>query len=307
MEKNYYQILGIGNKASIEEINAAYRRLAMKYHPDINKNDTTALLQSINEAYEVLSDPKKRADYDPTFSQYTNQRDSNPYKQQYQSEKTREWKAKWDSFRAERQQYKEKQQSEKKEEKYDYEFPADKYSNRIVHIMSKLSSYSQISEIIAEINPIMQNIREKWDAKDYLKISSTIALKLMNIVIHDLNQMAQNLNNNEKVNYKDLVLAFEILKQIDENLEMDKETARVHSKNKDDMAAFLNNYYKDTANQKASLITLALAIPLFWLVFSEFDMSFSFRMLFYALGVLAILHRIIRFFIWVLSPYEYFE
>lgn len=64
--KDYYQILGVDKKASSEEIKKAYRKLARKFHPDVNPNDKEAekKFQEINEANEVLSDPKKREKYD---------------------------------------------------------------------------------------------------------------------------------------------------------------------------------------------------------------------------------------------------
>jgi len=63
--KDYYQILGVGRNASLEEIKAAYRRLAMKYHPDRGGGkEAEEKFKEINEAYQVLSDPAKRAEYD---------------------------------------------------------------------------------------------------------------------------------------------------------------------------------------------------------------------------------------------------
>ena len=63
---DYYKILGISKSASEDEIKKAYRKLARKYHPDLNPNDKEAgkQFQQINEANEVLSDPKKRKKYD---------------------------------------------------------------------------------------------------------------------------------------------------------------------------------------------------------------------------------------------------
>jgi len=64
--KDYYEILGIDRKASQDEIKKAFRKLARKYHPDLNPGDKTAehKFKELNEAYEVLGDEKKRADYD---------------------------------------------------------------------------------------------------------------------------------------------------------------------------------------------------------------------------------------------------
>jgi molecular chaperone DnaJ len=65
-KKDYYEILGVSRDASDKEIKAAYRRLARKYHPDLNPNDRAAeeKFKEIAEAFAVLSDPEKRARYD---------------------------------------------------------------------------------------------------------------------------------------------------------------------------------------------------------------------------------------------------
>lgn len=63
--KDYYSILGVGKGAGEDEIKSAYRRLAKKYHPDLNKTPEAAeKFKEINEAYSVLGDPKKRSNYD---------------------------------------------------------------------------------------------------------------------------------------------------------------------------------------------------------------------------------------------------
>jgi len=72
--KDYYQILGVGKDASDKDIKSAYRKLARKYHPDVNPGEKSAAAEEkfkdISEAYEVLSDPDKRQKYDTFGSQW---------------------------------------------------------------------------------------------------------------------------------------------------------------------------------------------------------------------------------------------
>lgn len=65
-KQDYYEILGVSKNASNEDLKKAYRKLALKYHPDKNKGNKEAekKFKEINEAYSILSDPKKRSTYD---------------------------------------------------------------------------------------------------------------------------------------------------------------------------------------------------------------------------------------------------
>lgn len=65
-KRDYYEVLGVSKNASESEIKKAYRRLAMKYHPDRNQGDSQAEahFKEVKEAYEILSDERKRAAYD---------------------------------------------------------------------------------------------------------------------------------------------------------------------------------------------------------------------------------------------------
>jgi DnaJ-class molecular chaperone len=73
--KDYYRILGVARNADDKAIKSAYRKLARKYHPDVNKGKDDRF-KEINEAYEVLSDPEKRRRYDtlgPDWQRYAQQ------------------------------------------------------------------------------------------------------------------------------------------------------------------------------------------------------------------------------------------
>jgi DnaJ-class molecular chaperone len=70
-QSNYYQILGVNQDASADEIKKAFRRLAMQYHPDRNPGNVREAgekFKEINEAYEILSDEQKRWQYDKLTS-----------------------------------------------------------------------------------------------------------------------------------------------------------------------------------------------------------------------------------------------
>ncbi|HXS37673.1 MAG TPA: J domain-containing protein [Flavipsychrobacter sp.] len=80
--KDYYKVLGVDKKATQDEIKKAYRKLAIKYHPDKNPEDKKAeeKFKEINEAYDVLGDPEKRKKYDELGEnwKYYQQQGGNP-------------------------------------------------------------------------------------------------------------------------------------------------------------------------------------------------------------------------------------
>lgn len=100
---NYYELLGLKQNASEEEIKAAYKKQMKKWHPDINKsNDATTISSKINEAKEILLDPEKRKDYDEyldkkileNYEKYTKVKKKDSYntkKENYEQEKVTKW------------------------------------------------------------------------------------------------------------------------------------------------------------------------------------------------------------------------
>lgn len=102
-QRDYYDILGLKKGASDAEIKSAYRKLALQWHPDKNKSaDAETKFKEINEAYQVLSDPKKKSTYDQfghaafdpsmgggaggnPFAGYTKQGGGNPFSYYYSS------------------------------------------------------------------------------------------------------------------------------------------------------------------------------------------------------------------------------
>ncbi|MEZ0450154.1 DnaJ C-terminal domain-containing protein [Sphingobacterium thalpophilum] len=84
---DYYKVLGIDKTASADDIKKAYRKLARKYHPDVNPNDNEAKqrFQEINEANEVLSDPEKRKKYDQYGEHWQHGEEYEKAQQQYRN------------------------------------------------------------------------------------------------------------------------------------------------------------------------------------------------------------------------------
>lgn len=78
--RDYYEVLGVSRSASAEEIRRAYRKLARKHHPDVNKNDPKAeeRFKEVNEAYEVLKDADRRKQYDALGSNWKQGQDFRP-------------------------------------------------------------------------------------------------------------------------------------------------------------------------------------------------------------------------------------
>ena len=82
---DYYKILGVDKGASQDDVKKAYKKLARKYHPDLNPNDPDAhrKFQEINEANEVLSDPEKRKKYDQYGENWKHADEFEAQQQQY--------------------------------------------------------------------------------------------------------------------------------------------------------------------------------------------------------------------------------
>jgi curved DNA-binding protein len=92
---DYYKILELNKDASASDIKKEYRKLARKYHPDLNPNNAAAKIkfQQINEANEVLSDPEKRKKYDQYGKDWKHAEEANRYQQERASQRQQQQKA----------------------------------------------------------------------------------------------------------------------------------------------------------------------------------------------------------------------
>lgn len=104
--KDYYGILGVKQNATKEEIKAAYRKLAFKYHPDRNPGVTLAenKLKEINEAYQALSDPSKRLQYDRAGVAYGRWKRTHPKSTPRSKERKQRDDFNWDTWRKNEEQ-----------------------------------------------------------------------------------------------------------------------------------------------------------------------------------------------------------
>lgn len=85
MQKDYYQVLGVATDADAKALKEAYRKLALKYHPDRNKDNPEAMdrMKSVNEAYAALADPDKRREYDALRGRFGSSSARNQFRQTY--------------------------------------------------------------------------------------------------------------------------------------------------------------------------------------------------------------------------------
>ncbi|MBI4670734.1 MAG: DnaJ domain-containing protein [Chloroflexi bacterium] len=87
--KNYYRVLQVDPEAEPEVIESAYKRLARKYHPDMNPSaDTNARMKELNEAYAVLRDPTRRKEYDQVRARSNQQAYTEPKRETNQAPRT---------------------------------------------------------------------------------------------------------------------------------------------------------------------------------------------------------------------------
>lgn len=115
--KNHYQTLGISENADSEEIKNAYRRLAKKYHPDLNQNsiEATEKFRTIQEAYEVLSDDVRRSNFD--YNKQNNQ-SNEIYWEEYFRKQEAEKRYKFEEQRRKEEEQRQQEAEEDREINY---------------------------------------------------------------------------------------------------------------------------------------------------------------------------------------------
>jgi hypothetical protein len=267
METNYYQILGVANNASIEEIRKAFRTLAKLHHPD--KGGDKQRFQLINEASQVLTNSELRRNYDSQTLQQ-----GSTFSQQQQSNANK------------------------------YEYPLDEDSSKVVFALNKLKSYTQISEILLEIRPLMEIVRAKSTESDYLNFSSMITVLLMNVIINDANQMVQNYHAYVKIDEEGLKLSCQKLKEIGNCLVMDTETRNIYSRNKRDLETALHNCSGKKFHSIAQITALSIIVFFFFfLVISFNENRYVCIPLFFMLSVF---YKILYYLIlWIIGIIDY--
>jgi curved DNA-binding protein CbpA len=132
---NYYDLLEVARTATLEEIKKAYRKLAMKYHPDRNKGDKAAesKFKSINEAYETLKDPRMRTKYDEQI--FANEEEDPWTKQHYEEYENRCWST-WKTEQA-RKSKKEERERERKRAERDAAERAEENARREAELLKR--------------------------------------------------------------------------------------------------------------------------------------------------------------------------
>ncbi len=186
----------------------------------------TKLFQELNAAYQVLSDPERRAEYDDMLSRQTSQ--------QYSSSDPNAYRTKQSTDR--------------------YTYPSNEDTNNVIFVLNKLVSYFQIPGILLEIKPLLDIVRAKSTASDYLNFSSLITIWLMNVIIEDVNQITKRHHAYHMGDVKRIRLAYQVMELI-ETLDMDEETRNVYSQRKSELEAMTYTY----SGQKLDFISKTIA------------------------------------------------
>lgn len=231
---NHYDILHITRDASSSEIKSAYRNLAKTHHPDVGgkKED----FQLIAEAYEILSDPAKRSEYDITLDwQQSSNTSHHPYQKDNPSNTNNN-----------SQRY------------YRFDHPLDPYSSQVVDIINRLNAYHQVADAIQEILPLMSIISTQAVNKErFINFSSTIAIMLMNIITNDANNMVQNYHSHFEIDKRGIKLAYRNFTQIGQ-LKMDRETRETFTTNRKEMGKTVHSLSDQPINYTAQVAAILI-------------------------------------------------